>query len=74
VFALCRALLAAGADPEARLEGYRGTTLALVVKSIGRGAELTVRETATDGPRLVRWKAFRHRDVAASVRQNSAAL
>jgi hypothetical protein len=39
VFALCRALLASGAHPESRLECYRGTTLALVAKSIGRGAK-----------------------------------
>jgi hypothetical protein len=44
VFALCRSLFAAGADPGSRLECYRGTTLALVVKSIGRGAKLIVKE------------------------------
>jgi len=37
VFGLCRALLAAGADPEARLDCDRSGVLALRVKSIGIG-------------------------------------
>ena len=71
VFALCRALLAAGANPNSKLECFRGSVLALTVKSIGIGAKLTIRETVTDGPRVVRWKALQDRDVFAPVRQNN---
>ena len=70
VFALCRALLAAGADPSSKLECYRGDVLALTVKSVGIGAKLTIRETVTDGPRVVRWKPLQDRDVFVPVRQN----
>ena len=56
MFALCRALLAAGANPKSRLECFRGSVLALTVKSVGIGAKLTIRETVSDGPRVVRWK------------------
>ena len=70
VFALCRALLAAGANPNSRLECFRGSVLALTVKSVGIGAKLTIRETVTDGPRVVRWKPLQDRDVFAPVRQN----
>ena len=70
VFTLCRALLAAGANPDSRLECFRGSVLALTVKSVGIGAKLTIRETVTDGPRVVRWKPLQDRDVFAPVRQN----
>ena len=70
VFALCRALLAAGANSNSRLECFRGSVLALTVKTIGIGAKLTIRETVTDGPRVVRWKPLQDRDVFAPVRQN----
>jgi hypothetical protein len=58
VFALCRALLAAGAHQESRLECYRGTTLALTVKSIGRGAKLIVKEPDRGRIHIGRWEAF----------------
>ena len=70
VFALCRALLAAGANPNSKLECFRGSILALTVRTIGIGAKLTIRETVTDGPRVVRWKPLQDRDVFAPVRQN----
>jgi hypothetical protein len=70
VFALCRALLAAAANPDSKLECFRGSVLALTVKSVGIGAKLTIRETVTDGPRVVRWKPLQDRDVFAPVRQN----
>jgi hypothetical protein len=55
VLTLCRQLLAAGLDPDQALEVYRGTTLALRVRSIGEGAKLTVRESTKDGrPRFAR--------------------
>jgi hypothetical protein len=40
VLLLCRELVAAGYDPTVGLEAYRGSTLCLVVRSIGEGAEL----------------------------------
>lgn len=58
VLALCRALAAAGHDPAQPLHAYRDSVLALAVTSIGWGARHTVRETATDGPRLARWQPF----------------
>lgn len=74
VFNLCRLLMAAGVDPAAPLQCYRNGTLALTVKSVGVGAGLTIRETDTGGPRIVRWKAFPHRAVAPLVRLNSKGL
>jgi hypothetical protein len=71
VFALCRALLAAGVHPESRLECYRGTTLALVVKSIGRGAQLTVKERDRGGLEIARWEAFPYSPASPHVRRNA---
>lgn len=42
VLALCRRLIAAGYNSRARLEAWRGETLALCVRSIGEGARLRV--------------------------------
>jgi hypothetical protein len=67
---ICRRLLAAGADPAAELLCYRNGQIALRIRSIGDGAKLIVRETATDGPRFVTWKAFPRRAVEAPVRLN----
>jgi hypothetical protein len=74
VFALCRALLAAGADPNARLDCYRGTTLAVVVKSLGRGALLTVKERDRGGLEIARWEAFPCSPVSPRIRQNGASV
>jgi hypothetical protein len=60
VFALCRALVAAGHDPRRPLHAYRRDVLALGVNSIGEGAKLTVREDRA-GPRFVRWEPFPRR-------------
>jgi hypothetical protein len=49
VLSLCRALIAAGHDPDTPLEAYRGPTLCLRVHSIGAGAELVVIEANRDG-------------------------
>jgi len=57
IFALCRALLAAGADPASRLECYRGETLCITVKAIGIGATLTIEE-GPSRPRVARWSHF----------------
>ena len=73
VFALCRALLAAGADPESPLECYRGTTLALLIKSIGRGAELTIKEPDRGKVQVARWTPFPAPPVKRPVLQNGAA-
>jgi hypothetical protein len=55
VLALCRQLVAAGLDGNLALEVYRGDTLALFVRSIGKATTLTVRESTRDGrPRLAR--------------------
>jgi hypothetical protein len=42
VLKLCELLVAAGHDPAARLEAYRGDTLCLKVRTIGEGARLRV--------------------------------
>jgi hypothetical protein len=52
ICALCRRLVEAGHDPALPLEVYRGATLALRVRSIGKAAGLTVNETGS-GPKLV---------------------
>jgi len=59
VLALCRELVAAGFDPALSLEGWRGETLCLRVRSIGEGSRLTVENDRHGKPRLRRW---RHRD------------
>lgn len=71
VFDLCRKLVAAGHDPASPMECYRGDMLCLRIRTIGEGAKLTIRETATDGPRVVRWKAFPSRAVKAPVDLNA---
>jgi hypothetical protein len=47
ILALCRELLAAGADPDQALEVYRGATLALRIRSIGEAAGLEVNSKGT---------------------------
>jgi hypothetical protein len=56
VLGLCRALLEAGHDPDTPLDAYRGSTLCLRVRSIGEGARLTVKDSATGRPRFVRYR------------------
>ena len=56
VLALCRKLIDAGHDPATPLEAYRGDTLALQVKSIGRGAKLTVEDNSIGRPTFRRWR------------------
>ena len=57
VLALCRALIAASHEPSHALHVYRGEVLALSVRSISEGAQLTVREDRA-GPRFVAWEPF----------------
>jgi len=55
--ALCRQLLAAGLDPDRALEVYRGATLALRIRSIGEGAQLTVRDDNRGTPRFIAYRS-----------------
>jgi hypothetical protein len=69
VLALCRSLLAAGLDPDQALEVYRGTTLALRVRSIREGARLEINSHGTDfvGRRARRAASpMRSRELAAT--------
>jgi hypothetical protein len=52
VLKLCRALLAAGHDPDRPLHAYRNNTLALRVTSIGQAARLTVKSAGNGAPKL----------------------
>jgi hypothetical protein len=70
VFALCRALLAAGANPNNKLECFRGGVLALTVKTIGIGAKLTIKENDWVGPKVVPYEPFSRDRVGRYVRQN----
>jgi hypothetical protein len=70
VFALCRALLAAGANPNSKLECFRGSVLALTVKTIGIGAKLTVKENNWVGPKVVLYEPLSRDRVGRHVRQN----
>jgi hypothetical protein len=70
VFALCRALLAPGANRNSRLECFRGSVLALTVKTVGIGAKLTIRETDWVGPKVVPYEPFSRDRVGPHARQN----
>ena len=70
VFALCRALLAAGANPNGRLECFRGSVLALTVKSVGIGAKLTIKENDFVGPKVVPYEPLSGDRVERDARQN----
>jgi hypothetical protein len=70
VFALCRALLAAGANPNSKLVCFRGSVLALTVKSIGIGAKSTIKENDWVGPKVVPYEPFSRDRVRRYVRQN----
>jgi hypothetical protein len=70
VFALCRALLAAGADPNSKLKCFRGDVLALTVKTIGLGAKLTTKENDWVGPKVVRYEPLSRDRVGRHARQN----
>jgi hypothetical protein len=69
VLVLCRELIAAGCDPDRALEVYRGSTLALRVRSIGAGAAMTVAERP-NGPIFEAWKPFPTPAIAAPMRQS----
>ena len=67
VIALCKALVAAGHDPAEPMEVFRGSTLALRVRSIGEGARLVV---AGNGVGFRRLSAM---DTSRPMRQNEEA-
>jgi hypothetical protein len=68
VFALCRALLAA--NPNSKLECFRGSVLALTVKTIGIGAKLTIKENDWVGPKVVPYEPFSRDRIGRHARQN----
>jgi hypothetical protein len=68
VFALCR--LAAGANPNCKLECFRGSVLALTVKTIGIGAKLTIKENDWVGPKVVPYEPLSRDRVGRHARQN----
>jgi hypothetical protein len=56
ILALCRSLIAAGADPNAGMTVCRGGNVAVRVHSLGAGAGLTVSEEDNRPPRFKHWK------------------
>jgi hypothetical protein len=56
VLVMCRKLLAAGIDPDTAMEVYRGATLALRVRTIGEGAQLTVKDDNRGVPRFIAYR------------------
>jgi hypothetical protein len=58
VLGLCRKLIAAGYDPRAPLNVYRGKTLALRVLGIGEAAGLRVTADRTGRPIFVRQESI----------------
>jgi hypothetical protein len=57
VLKLARALIAAGHDPVCPIHVFRGSVLALIVRSIGEAAGLAVKESTSDGkPRLAPYR------------------
>jgi hypothetical protein len=70
VFALCRALLTGGQNPNRPLLAYRGEVFCLRVRSIGEGARLTIEDNRRGRPRLRRWRdRGKGRGAAPPVRQ-----
>ena len=69
VLAMCRKLIEAGLDPARSLSAYRDDVLCLTVRSIGKGAVLTVKERPC-GPTFVTWEPFPTGPVSPPMRQN----
>ena len=69
LIAAARALLADGIDPETPIATrHAGSDFDAMTSTVGTAAKWTVRENETEGPRLVRWKAFSRDAVEALVR------
>ena len=64
---LCRALLAAGADPKQPLHAFRGDTLALTIRTLADGARLEINQHGTG------FTARRERRAAPSIAATAAA-
>jgi hypothetical protein len=71
VLALCRALIAAGHDPDSPLEVCRGSTLCLRVRSIGEGAKLAVYDNSVGRPVFGLYKPFPGSAVASPRRETA---
>jgi hypothetical protein len=69
VLALCRELIAAGANPDMSLAIYRGEVLALRIRSIGEAAELVVEDSQNGCPRFRLVRPAR-RGAASPMRKN----
>jgi hypothetical protein len=67
VLDLCHALIRVGHDPKLALNAFRSGVLALVVRSIGEGARLTVADDRHGTPRLRRRQERRERYAAGSL-------
>ena len=68
-----RLLAAEGIDPAIPIRmRHEGTAYDALRSTVGVAANLTVRETDTDGPRYVRWKPFSRRDVGAPMRSSGS--
>jgi|SRR6476469_3315166 hypothetical protein len=72
ILKLCRKLIQAGVDPNRPLHVYRGDVLAIVVRTIGDGARLTVKERPF-GPVFERWMPFSTPPVSLPIRQMAEA-
>jgi hypothetical protein len=64
VLALCRQLIVRGFDPALPLHAYRGSTLALIVRSIGEGARIEINAYGTG------FRPRREADAGPSVRKS----
>jgi hypothetical protein len=53
---LCRKLITSGIDPQTPLHVYRGPVLALIIRAIGEGAELTVQTDSRGTPRFQKYR------------------
>ena len=67
VLDLCHALIRAGHNPKRALHAFRSGVLALVVRSIGEGAKLTVADDRHGTPRLRRRQERPQRYAAGSL-------
>jgi hypothetical protein len=58
IFSYCRHLIKKGIHPRTKLEVYREDTLALSIKTINKGAKLSVKEDNQDGPYFIKYRPF----------------
>jgi hypothetical protein len=74
VLALCRRLVEAGHNPDTPLQVWRGSTLAVTVRSIGEAAQLAVKEPDRGRVHFARYVPFAPSPVAPPVRKNAPPL